>query len=955
MASTQVPESVDRDYSDNFSIKEMAKETLVPKYFEGKDVSDLNVGLLGYTTELISDGLEDTFNTVSTLHEEMFPNRAKLPSSILSHAAIFQLSNGMANAASCDFILLMKEQYVIDNFQQENGNNVFYIDKDTKILVEDIVFTLDYDIVIRAIHKEVKRGYIYSAQYVTSSFENSISSIQNPYISINKSSNGFLSLKVTCHQCQRTVEYEDILNNTKINLPSFDITFEKQIAGFDIFYKSSTDPDYSKQLTKLTKYSSPLKTPFCYYSFTDENVLTVFFGNRETYFQPDFNSSVKVVMYLTDGVKGNFDIYEGKDISVITTSERYAYNDNFFITAVVMSPSVGGTDTASMEELQALTVESYRTGTIYATDNDLMEYFNNYKYRYGNECLFIKKRDDVIDRLYSGFLIMRKDDYIFPTNTLYLDCNLDEMVNSDGANKFILDPGCLFTYNKDGNIVIYKNSDKLAEYQAVYETYCADNGKDMHQYSLYKYMRDNDLSTSYTIFDYDDVSTIAENEGFVYTNPFLIACTKSPNLVGMYLTIVNQNVAVDFIGQNLTVFDQFIITNLKVNRKLEKQKKYTLTTSLMPAASLSSDDDIIQEDSFGDITKTVNNLVRVVAVLEDSDGENLCYTELVPIEKTTSGNYTFEGTFETDDHVTSANKFRITKGITAMDNLEDMLVPMTTVVNIYVLYKGDNITTDNIFSKYDESFNDYAWTNIYSTDNEKIVFIKPLNMIKSELTFKDYRISGNSVNDCKISSIPLLGAELISNAVKAQEKNELDRNSEDEMYMDRFEYFVQTYQDQYLNMEKTIDFLKTSTHIDLKFYNTYGKSKNFIIGDEVDGEELIDTINIKVKYYIWVTPGTDQINAEKTLKQYIKDYIESINSDGTNNFYNSNMMKTIENKFAYVHHCKFIGINHYEPKYQAVKNVTVDLNDLDKDERIKYVPEVLVANLENIELTFFEA
>ena len=67
------------------------------------------------------------------------------------------------------------------------------------------------------------------------------------------------------------------------------------------------------------------------------------------------------------------------------------------------------------------------------------------------------------------------------------------------------------------------------------------------------------------------------------------------------------------------------------------------------------------------------------------------------------------------------------------------------------------------------------------------------------------------------------------------------------------------------------------------------------------------------------------------------------------------MMKTIENKFAYVHHCKFIGINHYEPKYQAVKNVTVDLNDLDKDERIKYVPEVLVANLENIELTFFEA
>ena len=81
MATTQIPESVTRDYIDNFSIKEMSQTELVPKYFEGFDVSNLNVGLLGYTTELIADGLEDTFNSVSTLHEEMFSNRAKFPSS----------------------------------------------------------------------------------------------------------------------------------------------------------------------------------------------------------------------------------------------------------------------------------------------------------------------------------------------------------------------------------------------------------------------------------------------------------------------------------------------------------------------------------------------------------------------------------------------------------------------------------------------------------------------------------------------------------------------------------------------------------------------------------------------------------------------------------------------------------------------------------------------------------
>lgn len=933
MASTQIPESVTRDYIDNFSIKEMATTDLVPKYFEGFDVSNLNVGLLGYVTELISDGLEDTFNSVSTLHEEMFSNRAKFPSSILSHAAIFQLSNGMATAATCDFILIMNESYVIKNLQNENGTLSFYIDKDTKILVEDIIFTLDYDIVIRAMKREVANGYIYSAQYVIDEFNNSISNITTPYININKSANGMLTLKVTCHQCQRVTQYETIVNNTKINLPSFDFSFENQLAGFDIFYKAPTDAGYNTQLTKLTKYSSPLKTPFCYYSFTDEQVLTVFFGNRDSYFQPDFNSEIEIVMYITTGTAGEFETYDGKDISVVTTSDRFSYNDNFFLVAQAISSSDGGMDTRTLEELQALTVEGYRTATVYSTDNDLMEYFNNYKYRYGNECLFIKKRDDVVDRLYSGFIIMKKDDYIYPTNTLYIDTNLDEMTNSD-VNKYIIDPGCLFTYNDMGNVEILSDSEKEAEYQDAYQQYLTDNELTTADYSFWQYLSENNVNTKYTVFDTEKLDELKAANSFLYTNPFLISVTKSPNLVGLYLTIINQTSAVDFLDQNLDVFDQFIITRLTATRNLEQERRYRFETALMPSATLSTDQDVITV--YGDKDRTTENLIRVVAALEDTDGRNLCFVELVPIEKTTDGTYLFEGYFYTDDHVTTTGKFRITDNVIAMDSLEDMLVPMTTVVNIYVLYRGDGILSDNIFEQFQPNFGGYAWTNIYSTDNNPITFIKPMNMIKSELTYKDPQIEGNQSGDCQISSIPFMGIECI----------------EDD---ERFEYFISTFADQYNHLEDTVDYLQTSTHIDLKFYNTYGRSKNFIIGDEVDGESLIDTINITIKYYVWVNPNTDQIKAEQDLKQFIKDYIEEINSDGTNSFYNSNMMRTIENNYAYVHHIKFIGINHYDPKYQTVKNITVDLDTLTKEERIRYVPEILVANLDNIELTFFEA
>lgn len=933
MATMEIPEVVQRDYIDNFSIKEMAKTDLVPKYFEGKDVSNLNVGLLGYTTELISDGLEDTFNTVSLLHEEMFANRAKLPSSILSHAAIFQLSNGMATAATCDFILIMNESYVIKNFQNINGNLTFYIDKNTKILVEDIVFTLDYDIIIRAVKKEVTNGYIYSAQYDIGQFENSISNITTPYININRSIDGRLTLRVTCHQCQRVETYEEIVNNTKINLPSFDISFDKQLAGFDIFYKSATDSDYSTQLVKLTKYSPPLKTPFCYYSFTDENILTIMFSNRDTYFQPDFNSEVKLILYITDGKAGEFSEYKGYDVNVVTTSERFSYNDNFFLLAQVISSSSNATDALDLEALQALTVEGYRTANIYSTDNDLMEYFNNYKYRYGNECLFIKKRDDVVDRLYSGFIIMKKDDYIFPTITNNLDTNLGLMNNSD-VNKYILDPGCLFIYNDDGNFELLTDSGKFSQAQSDYQQYLTDNEIEAEDYSFFDYITENNIILRSTLFDGRNLDKLKEDNQFLYTNPFLISVSKTPNLVGLYLTIVNQTSAVDFLDQNLGVFDQFIVTRLTVQRELEKDRKYILNTALFPSATLSTEEEVI--NVYGDAERTNENLIRVVAVIEDNDGRNLCFTELLPIEKTIDGTYTFENYIYTDDHVTATGRFRLTENITKMEPMEDMLVPMTTVVNLYILFKREGVTTDNIFTQFDNSFSGYAWTNIYSTDNDPITFIKPMNMIKCDMSFKNYSLPGNQIGDVNVQSIPFIGVECIEDS-------------------ERFDYFVSTFSDQYKNLEKTVDYLKTSTHIDLKFYNTYGRSRNFIIGDEVDGEELIDTINIRIHYYVWVIPGTDQIKAARDLKIFIKEYIERVNNDGTNSFYNSNLIRTIENKFAYVHHLKFIGINDYPPRYQSVKNVTIDLDTLSKEDRIRYVPEILVANLENINLTFFES
>ena len=138
--------TVDRDYVDNFAVKDYVDNGLIEKYFGEIDVSLRTVGMVGYTTELITNCSEDTFNTGSVLFRESFANRAQMSESIYSHSAIFQLDDVFSTASSCTFLLVVEESAILKNmlndYDKDTGIYHFYIDKNTTIYVEDKPFTL---------------------------------------------------------------------------------------------------------------------------------------------------------------------------------------------------------------------------------------------------------------------------------------------------------------------------------------------------------------------------------------------------------------------------------------------------------------------------------------------------------------------------------------------------------------------------------------------------------------------------------------------------------------------------------------------------------------------------------------------------------------------------------------------------------------------------------------------
>lgn len=901
---------VTRDYTDNFSVKNDALTKLGPKYFDGVSLSALNVGALGFVLEQIANITEDSFNTSSVLVQEAFPNKAIIPESRYSHAAIFQIDNTFTKCASGVFLMLLKQDEVLQYGTKEGNRTTLILDKNTIFTVENIPFTFDYDIQITAFEKNVTgfaTDYNFSAQYKRESYKyrsydnpkivvNSISDINDPYLKIRKTPDGTLLLQFIAHQVERTEMTDNIISNTKINYPVLTFPFENGLAGFDIFYKAPTDSEWI-QLQKRIKFSLPITEPFCYYGLRDENTLEISFSSRDGYFQPEFNSEVKIIMYTTLGKEGEFESYSGSHIELLPNAETYDYNDDLTIAISPVSNCSGAAEKLSLDALQVLTVENYSNATELSTESDIENYFYNFKYRYGNEILPIKRRDDTVERLFSAFLIVKNGDYIYPTNTLNLEIPIEDFdpYTSDtyDSNKMNIGPGHIFIY-KDGSL----NTMVMAK---------------------------DDDGNPIMIYDDDKVNEVMEENEFVYTNPFLITMTKTPNLVGIYKTITNQIVPLDFEYGDDNSFTQFITSKLQLERGLDAPDEdgyhdYTATISLVPSASI---DPYVDEN---------NSDVRVVLGLINPEGEEGGYIWLKdawvnPDDKT---NVLFSGKIKTDDYITSSGYIDIKNAIHVNPDELALHIPIVDArVNVYILY-NDGITEENKFTPYyGDDFKYFKEVNRYVTRTDFLTFIEPMNMMRSTVSFIMDGEGADRTVLCNLTHLPMIKADIIKDS-------------------DNFGVFIERLTSNYNYLEDALPLLRNNTNIDLKFYNTYGKSSNYYIGDN---QELIDRVNLKIGFQITLKDGTDSVKFSTEVRDFIKAFIERVNSSGSNDFYVSNLIKELENNFAEIHHMKFLGINDYSTDYQTISVKETDIKNLTKEERMRYVPEILVINSDEIKLS----
>ena len=889
-------------------IKEGLVANIAPKYFDNiKELSELNIGLYGYVTEVLANTAKDSYFTIASLFKEMFITQAELPESIYNHALLFQLSNFFGKAAVVPFTILIAEDAVIEASTNGEGDYLYFdMDSSMEFNIEGLTFMLDYD--VRIVTKKTSTGYIHAASYLMNN-TNSISDLRNPYITtsiyVNDNKKRYIILSVKLHQVAKKTVSDVIITNDLINVVTLNYKFDDMLANFEIYYKAPGEVNYI-QLKKQLANTNNLSQPFCFYKLIDSDTLQITFSSDDRFFRPEYNSDIIVEIYTTKGSEGNFNIYEGADINVVGKSDKYASNRGIVFMGTVTGASVGGADTGSLEDLRESTMKAYSTVKSFTTSNDLNLYFDTIQAESPSKVLFMKKRDDAFERLYSAFVLFRdKDNNVIPTNTL--DMRI---------------------YSKDITVTMPQSHRNVIPAGLLYETIEDTSGR---------YVKvSNDIR-------YEDDLDQYEKSKFLYVNPYLVIVCTNPISVSFYLNTVNQILSVAHIDIGSDSIYQFIVDNIQIERDaLSGQDEYTITTRLAPNIRLPEQPHIlIRDDTYVDESDRTfvndydgyeyidnGNLSCIIEVLDRANNSKL-YAKLEYVGFDEEA-YIFQGKLKTSDYVSTNNDIQITGGFKSIEEFTEdtdpVLIPATDChMNIYCLYIDPDAKTDHkthIFSDFDE-MKEFTLTNKYTlVDDELATWLYPINEIRSTVDYTMKEPSGKY--GFKLEAIPLVKANYL--------KMDGTKSAFTKIFTEMYEY-----------IDTAKEKLTNNFAIDLKYFNTYGPSDHYIIAGDEDRHH-IDRVNISLYFDAKYNIASNEEAQTAELKDFIKTFTEKslVTLASSPSFYISTLIAEAKEKFSGIKYLVFKGINEYGANIQALESEVNESNIIQGViETSKVIPEYL--------------
>lgn len=441
----------------------------------------LKAGLFGYVTESMAMIARDSSLHKTMLYNESFLNTAVIPKSIYNWAKMFNINVTAATPAYADLAITISTED-IDNFskpysnlsssikygEEVTGSNnrlMVILDRENPFLAGDFTFMLEKSILIYKDNSSSSTASYIIKYCETEPITTLFFTPQSFFIksSITRS-NGFtyLTFKVRVHQYNINKIVRQINSSSFLDTKIHKFTFQDQFVGARLNYRKGTteEPIELRFSNAISNLENDIK--FGYYNLIDTNKLQVTFSSRNGDFLPSTNSSLLLDIYTTKGSLGNIN-FSG---DVIFRLKEESLRSLPVIVSFVNQQAIGGVDSPSLSRIRNTIINEISTRDVIVTETDLNDYFSILTTLLetvnDGRIVFIKKRDDILRRIFSAYILMRDGmdinenaassgyiSYVVPTNTISADFQISGNIS------------------KPFGTIIKRKSETLEEYEYV--------------------------------------------------------------------------------------------------------------------------------------------------------------------------------------------------------------------------------------------------------------------------------------------------------------------------------------------------------------------------------------------------------------------------------------------------------------------------------------------------------
>lgn len=973
-------------YTSTAEVQDYWIKHVAPNYFDFDVVNNYRSGVFGYINEVMSTVTMDTHQAINIARREFYPVTAQYPTSIYKMAALQKIGLPRATPASCKAVLLLDRDEVITNSTYKNGVYTCVIDNTVQILADDIPFTLLYPIVI--ISNNTSGEWMHTIHYDKTMTNDLDTDGSGSYYITNKTINQdgkkYLLLSVNLKQTSRESITQLVAVDSLVETVSLLFSFEGNLANFEVFYAEDPDSSEEIQLVKLMQGQAMVESPFCYYRMLNSNLIELSFP-KNIYFSPALNSEIRMDVYTSSGKDGEFESYSGT-LACSMDSEKYPYNNNMTMLGVVNGSCSNGKNVPTFEEYTAEVQKAYVTNNTITTSHDLqMEFDAASKDVNGNKIIFRKKRSDAFSRDYGAYCLLKDSlGNIVPTNTLTVNMTLSDFdTYSDVTQKAFIKPGTLFEYDPASDTADIYTAKKVTDLSLSSDLSEYDSGSDRFIYTnpflisanlnpnligFYNNSIDETRSVAYSYLNDSSVIQFIGSALKIYRNSingenfykFSMVISPTTELDANTIVSIPSDADEDYYiraeqnGKIVSVlYDE---DGIYCNGVYEDDSTFQIRLSSGVSKTEDGDYEYITGytlnvevyGSFieGDViaTKKVTDLGKIRGCLEFQEVlyTNQLYIPMIIDDYNEELNtYTMSGYISTDDIMDSNGTLLVENGVMEQDGHENdnVSIPFTNLkLEVSVFYRNDDINYTHKYSDYDY-YRLHTLTNTYVEDSESgVSLIQHIDYIRSTMTFSenpdDVETDVDDEEDyiITIKEIPFAKANWIKS-----NKN--------------FSYLINTMMKNYTTLQTIYRDLENNYGIDLKFYNTYGKSKFFKAGIRKDWKPL-SRVNVSFRFGIYLSSvGTNQETFLNQFRSYVKDAVESINSSNSQSIYIMNLIRDIENNFKEIGFVEYYGFDDHETDVQKIEPVST--TGMSSELLLNYIPEFInicttIQNGENV-------